>query len=74
MLSMLFVAFFSAIAHAVVVVGFGGVEAELGWAGLGWVFCHANGWWGNGDYFGAAAATFLSTKMRICEFSLFLCF
>lgn len=59
----------------VVIAGFGGVEAELGWDGFrhSKSLCVSGG--GGGEvYFGAAAAAFLSTKMRICEFSLFLCF
>lgn len=57
----------------VVVAGFGGAEvagsgpgigigSRVEWSGVEWGVC-----------FGADA-TFLSTKMRICEFSLFLCF
>lgn len=52
----------------VVVAGFGGAEVAGSGMGIGigsrakWDVC-----------FGADAA-FLSTKMRICEFSLFLCF
>lgn len=77
-LRLLFVAFSVAIAVAfalvvvvVAVAGFGGAEvagsgigigSRVEWSGVEWDVC-----------FGADAA-FLSTKMRICEFSLFLCF
>lgn len=63
----------STLLAVVVVAGFGGAEvagsgpgigigSRVKWSGVGWGVC-----------FGADAA-FLSTKMRICEFSLFLCF